>query len=326
MNKWTELSITGGVGLAAAILGFVGAQLTTGQQADLNDNQYVERINTLEHQRTAQLADIESLRVSLASAEKTLSELQAQVGDLSASDPVDELTFLGEQLEDLRSKVEELSSRPLAGAEAPDIAELAATLVRDHAEALRGPAGEPGADGARSDTQVPTAEEIAALVVSRYGDQLRGAPGRDGADGKSVDMTKLLDGMKEQIAAAVSQMQRSQAAVAPTTPPAPALTYVKSGACLPIQDGNPAMTGITFESGALLCAGEVPRYTLKCADINPASCMVELSNIAGKRVASFNLSSTGSFVLQDIGNYSFYFTGHTSDEQPRKIFGGVSQQ
>jgi len=72
-----DLAVTLGAAFIGAISGFGGAKLTTDSAANLNDNQYVERITRPEGVRDAQQGEISRMHGRLADLDNGLDDLHA---------------------------------------------------------------------------------------------------------------------------------------------------------------------------------------------------------------------------------------------------------
>ena len=137
MTNKAGLAATLGAAFIGAISGFGGAKLTTDSAANLNDNQYVERITRLEGVRDALQGEISRLQGQLADLDNGLDDLRATL-------PVGErVAALEDELKALRTQ---MAALPEGGSQ-PSAAAVAEALFASHADDLRGAPGPTGPRG-----------------------------------------------------------------------------------------------------------------------------------------------------------------------------------
>lgn len=180
----------------------------------------------------------------------------------------------------------EITSR--TASESPGAEVLSAILLRDHLDELRGPRGPKGEKGESGPT------------------------GRPGADGHAPTADEVVERLKSGGLLATTATSNQDMD----------LLVIRQGKCLVLTPASRSITGVTFESGSLLCDANAPRYSVECARSNRASCIVSVTHISsGKR---FRIRSGGTLNLTEIGDFTFYLTGFDNEAQPRTIQGGIS--
>lgn len=163
----------GGLVAAGTLLyTYVDGERANAREQDLSFSQFAAKISRLE-------ADLEQMDEELAQKEQEIADLRSAMGAIDQSTPVD--------LAALENRLHQLENRPVGQGAAPSVEAVAAYLVNNHSEALRGPQGLPGprgpigAKGERGEPGAPgqTANPRAPIQVttefrSEYEDQYWG--------------------------------------------------------------------------------------------------------------------------------------------------------
>lgn len=256
--------MTAGAAFVSAIGGFGAAKLTADSQANLHDNQYVERIVELEGVRDDLLEDLDALSAQLA-------KVDGEIGQLKRGAPDDvRIAELEQALSDLEGTIAGLGS----GGESVSVAAVAARLAQDHADILRGPKGDSGPQGAIG-------------PVGATGPQgPAGATGPAGAPGISPSIDDILAQLP-----VTGVVQGSTAKAA--TPPKDLSVPVNG--CLDVVANNPAF-GVKFASPAMLCDGPKPMVMLKVTTGEG----LDVTPVGGKTT---NIVPGGNVFFNELGIY-----------------------
>ncbi len=294
MTNKTGLAATLGAAFIGAIGGFGGAKLATDSAADLNDNQYVERIKELELIQ-------QDLRGKLA-------EIDSGIDDLRASLPVSErVAALEDELESLRGVIAAL---PEAGSAASAEA-VAEALFASRGDALRGPPGPAGPQGPTGPAGPMGAKGDAGPAgpqgaTGAQGPQ--GPPGPPGAVGATGPRGPAgTPGIREYVSTTTAaQTSGGRLEIAADT-------------CLDVPANAPKV-GIQFTDGALLCDGATPLATLRMSNRSYQKDVVFVYPVAGSVQM---LGSGQSFALQQTGAV---FTLGSINWEARTFSGNIVRQ
>ena len=280
--------IGAGAAIIVGIIGYMGVQLQTSSGA-----RNAEMPHVLKHGE--RLKELEIMQESLAAQNsahlKALNDLEAQLDALAADGrDQDRIAEMDARISALRSEMEALSGSIGTGSGSAEVnlEELAALIVQNHADALRGPKGERGPAG-------PAGPQGVQGIPGPKGDTgAQGVPG----------VTSAATGSSGGGTWSVSTGSASAA-------PAPAT--IASNACFDFR-AHVAATGVRFQDGSLFCDGPKPVAVLRhhsdqSVKIYPMGSTRYTQVYGGE---SYPLSETAFFFLTQI------------NEGGSEVIGGVS--
>jgi hypothetical protein len=231
-----------GAAVAGGAFGILGSSIATTSSENLASLSYAERINTAEIQIDGMADTLAGLR----------SEIENQSVALAAS-PGDAVSpQVLARIVDLEAQLKAVQGQLGATGGAPTAAEVAAVMVKDHADKLRGvqgeqgepgprgeagPQGVPGVDGlgglAGENGTAPSIDQIVAMVLAQV---QKGSPSQQSAAGAAVPN------------GAASAATGEIAAVGPTD-------------CLEL-DINQSVTVADFKAGGSACLNGIPIFQI----------------------------------------------------------------
>lgn len=281
------LFVTAGAAFVSAIGGFGAAKLTADSQANLHDNQYVERIVELEGVRDDLLEDLDAVTAQLAQVDGEIDQLKRGTPDDAR------IAELEQALSELEGTIAGLGT----GGESLSIAAVASKLANDHADVLRGPKGDAGPQGPIG-------------PVGATGPQgPAGGVGPQGPAGEPGISPRIDDILAQLPASGTAQGSTAKAA----TPPKD-LSVAKNG-CLDVVANNPAF-GVKFASPAMLCDGPKPMVMLKVTTGEG----LDVTPVGGETT---NIGPGGNVFFNELG---IYFTLTSTDYWDRSFVGAVTKK
>lgn len=125
-------AVGGLIGAGTLVYTYVDGERTNAREQDLSFSQFAAKISRLE-------ADLEQMDEDLSRKEQEIATLRSTLKTLGQAAPID--------LAALEARLSELENRPSAQGKGPSVDAVAAYLMQNHKEALRGPQGVPGPQG-----------------------------------------------------------------------------------------------------------------------------------------------------------------------------------